>query len=106
MKLRLRSVVRRTGSLIAQHLHGVGARRFVGWIESRKKREDQRDQHDRGDLERVSLGGQVRQEAYRRIPKILASDVLDRIDHVLPEVEEDRAKDGTKHDAQRTNRHS
>src|SRR4249919_2253405 len=70
VKLRRRSVVWRTASLITQHLHRVSARRLPGRIERGKKREHECQQHDRQHLERVGLRRQLGKEAHRRVPRL------------------------------------
>src|SRR6187551_2261643 len=69
-KLRVRPVRRTTGSLIAQHLYRIGARRAVGRIERREEAEPHRHHADQQDFEQLGLGGQFGQEADRGIPKV------------------------------------
>src|SRR5688500_17900417 len=106
VKLRLSWWVRRTASLIAQHLDRVGARRFPRRVKRRQERQDEREQDDRRDLERVGLGRQLGQEANRRVPQMLAGQRLDRVHHALAEEQEDRADDQAEGDAERADRHS
>src|SRR5689334_23283369 len=106
VKLRLRPLVTRTGSLIAQDLHWVGACSPVGGIKRREERQHQRGQHDRGHLDRIGLRRQIGEKANRRIPEVLPRQLLDCIDDPLTEEEEDRSEDDPEHDSERADRHA
>src|SRR3954454_12236254 len=106
MKRRLRSPVTRIGSLIAEHLDRIGTGRLISWVEGREEREHQRDDDDGEDLHGIWLRRKVGQEADRWVPEVLSGHRLDRVDYILPEVQEDGAEDDAEHNAERTDGHA
>ena len=76
VKLRFSPLVCSTASLIAEHLHRIGARRLARGEEGEEEGEDQSHEDDRDDLQRVGLGGKLGEEANRGIPQILRGQPL------------------------------
>src|SRR3954453_4539280 len=88
VKLRFKSRMTRTGSLIAKDLHRIRARGLVRGIKRRQEGADQRNDDDCPDLKRVRLRGQIREEAELRHPQVLAGDDLDHGRAMLSEEQE------------------
>src|SRR3569623_694514 len=86
LNARVRPVVARTASFIAQDLYRIGARRFERRVERREEGQKQRDRDDSDDLYRVGLRRELGQEPDRRIPQILPRHPLHQLDHALAEI--------------------
>src|SRR5690606_4744163 len=107
-KLRVRLVSFTTGLFIAQHLHGIGARRLVGGIERGKETQHQRHDDDGSHFGRICPRGKFGEEPDLRIPQILprndlysAHDRLAEEQHEESENQPGKGSDGADYETRR-----